>query len=685
MLKNLTLVSFILVFLLTFILYIPGISPSVFGGDSGDIILAAYTAGIAHPQGYPLNTMIGWIFTHLPYDATVAYKANLMVAFFQALNVGLAFLITRLLTKNLIVSIVSSLILAFTPIFWLYAHVAEVFQLTVLLIGLSSYFLLLWRENFLKKNKRAISDKYLHLSTFIFGLAFFHHFITLLVIPAFVYIVFKTEKKILIDFKKVTKLFVLFLLGLLPYLFIPFSILQKTPINWAGSLSVINFLRLISRADYGSFNDFQDLAGLSPFTKIFQLQWYFNVLKADFTIFGLFLVLAGLVFLFTKYRDLFWFLTLAFFFTGPFFILYTSFSPFETFIQGIFERFFLFGYFFLVIIIGFGILAIVEYSKKFFNQKIQKKYVLHLVVPFVFILFPISLLVINFPKTDLSEYRLGQYFGEDLLASASPPGFLFLQGDSVLFNTQYSYYVDEINPESIVVMTGRLKRPAYRYVLANEHPEVNYPDEFFEEGLKDLSVLFREIVLRNENKFAVYSNVQADAIPEGYVWIREGLLYRMYPKDKIPGADELLDKYERNFKNFVDNIEEIDNQYTHFIPEDFRKMYSAALTSGADTLFSRELYGESEKYYLLAVKASDNLAGPKIGLGDIHAEKKNCPAAENHYMKALETGALNNVVYQRLITLSEDCFNDANKADLYAEMLKKNSKFDDSFRESEIF
>ena len=77
-----------------------GISPSVFGGDSGDIILASYFGGIAHPQGYPLNSMIGWVFTHLPLGATVAYKANLMVAFFQALNVGLAFLITRLLTKN---------------------------------------------------------------------------------------------------------------------------------------------------------------------------------------------------------------------------------------------------------------------------------------------------------------------------------------------------------------------------------------------------------------------------------------------------------------------------------------------------------------------------------------------------------------------------------------------------------
>lgn len=675
----------IIVSFFVFLSYFPGISPAVFGGDSGDIILASYFGGIAHPQGYPLNTMIGWIFTHLPYDATVAYKANLMAAFLQALNLGLVFLIVRLLTKNLIIAIVSAFILAFTPIFWLYAHVAEVFQLTVFLIGLSTYFLLLWRENFFIKNKSRSDDKYLYFSTFIFGLAFFHHFIAVLLIPAFAFIVVKIKKKILLDIKKVTKLFALFLVGLLPYLYIPFSILQETPINWAGSLNVVNFLRLISRADYGSFNDFQDLVGLSPLTKIVQLQWYFNVLKADFTSFGLFLVLIGLVFLFSKYRDLFWFLALAFFFTGPFFILYTSFSPFETFIQGIFERFLLFGNFFLAIIIGFGIFGVVEYSKKFVIQKNFKRYALHLVIPFIFIVLPVSLLIINFPKTDLSEYKLGRYFSEDMLVNADPPGFLFLQGDSVLFNTQYSYYVDSINPESIVVMTGRLKRPVYRYVFATEHPEVDYPSDFFEEGLKDLSPLFRDMVLRNKDKLAVYSNVRADAIPEGYVWVREGLLYRMYPGDKLPSNDELLRKYKKNFGNFINNIEEIDMQYTHLIPEYFRKMYSAALTSSADMLFSRELYGESEKYYLLAIKASDNLAGPRIGLGDIYAENNNCSEAESYYKQELEIGTLNNVVYQRLITLSEDCFNDANKTDFYAEMLKKNSKIEDSFRESEIF
>jgi len=197
-------------------------------------------------------------------------------------------------------------------------------------------------------------------------------------------------------------------------------------------------------------------------------------------------------------------------------------------------------------------------------------------------------LLINFSKTDLSEYKLGQYFAEDMLASANPPGFLFLQGDSAVFNTQYSYYVDKVNPKSIVVMTGRLKRPTYRYVLANEHPEVDYPEEFFEGGLKDLSYLFKEIVLRNIDEYGVYSNVRADAIPSGYVWVREGLLYRLYLEDELPSDEDLLNKYNSNFDNFIENIDEIDSQYTHFIPAHMRQIYSEALTSSGDTLFLRD-------------------------------------------------------------------------------------------------
>jgi len=35
-----------------FAIYLFGVSHSVFGGDSGDIILASWFGGVAHPPGY---------------------------------------------------------------------------------------------------------------------------------------------------------------------------------------------------------------------------------------------------------------------------------------------------------------------------------------------------------------------------------------------------------------------------------------------------------------------------------------------------------------------------------------------------------------------------------------------------------------------------------------------------------
>src|SRR3990167_9859715 len=132
------MISSLAVFVFTFLIYIKGVSPSVFGGDSGDIILASWFGGVAHPPGYPLNTMLGWIFTHLPLNATVAFKANLMAAFLHAAVVAVLCLILQKVTKNIFVSIASSLVLAFNPLFWLYAHILEVFQLNLLLVSIST-------------------------------------------------------------------------------------------------------------------------------------------------------------------------------------------------------------------------------------------------------------------------------------------------------------------------------------------------------------------------------------------------------------------------------------------------------------------------------------------------------------------------------------------------------------------
>src|SRR3989338_3403492 len=91
----------LLLFLFVFAIYFPGISASVYGGDSGDIILAAYFSGVAHPPGYPLNSIFGYLFTHLPYSASIAYKAGVMMVLFSAGTVVFLFLILEKLLDNI--------------------------------------------------------------------------------------------------------------------------------------------------------------------------------------------------------------------------------------------------------------------------------------------------------------------------------------------------------------------------------------------------------------------------------------------------------------------------------------------------------------------------------------------------------------------------------------------------------
>src|SRR5689334_4585315 len=102
----------LLLFIFTLASYLHGISPSAFGGDSGDILTSAWFGSIAHPPGYPLNALIGLIFTHLPFQATVAYKAGLMVAVLQSATITIFYLTIKKITKNQLVALVSALTLA---------------------------------------------------------------------------------------------------------------------------------------------------------------------------------------------------------------------------------------------------------------------------------------------------------------------------------------------------------------------------------------------------------------------------------------------------------------------------------------------------------------------------------------------------------------------------------------------
>jgi hypothetical protein len=76
---------FALVFALSLALYLLLLPPSIArSGDSGELISASYTLGIAHPSGYPLWCLGGRLFSLLPWGE-VAWRYNLFSALCAAL------------------------------------------------------------------------------------------------------------------------------------------------------------------------------------------------------------------------------------------------------------------------------------------------------------------------------------------------------------------------------------------------------------------------------------------------------------------------------------------------------------------------------------------------------------------------------------------------------------------------
>ena len=669
------------VFVFTFLIYIKGVSPSVYGGDSGDIILASWFGGVAHPPGYPLNTMIGWVFTHLPYQATIAFKANLMAAFLMAIAISLLFLILNKLIKNVYVSLASCLVLTFTPLFWLYGHIIEVFQLNIVLIGASLYFLLSWRESvFLKRQKML----FLNLAFLFLGLAVFHHQTSVLIIPSFAFLILKTNKKIIKDTKLLFKLAAFFALGFLPYIFIPFAAFRYTPINWDDPSNLRNFLRLVTRADYGTFVAASNIVGVGIKARLLQFVNYFLFLKADFSIVGLFLIAAGAIYCFLREKVFFYFLLLAIFFAGPFFLFYSSFPLDSDFFIGLWERFVLLSYFLLFIYIGFGIKVIYDFIKSFFIKYVRvpflSKEALVLLVGASLLLYPLFLAFTNYSKVDLSNFYLGDWLGQDILTSVEPNSLFLVFADTTAFNSQYIFYTSH-NPKNIkLVIPGQLKHLEYRKQVMRYYPELKYPDDFLDRDEKDSAKYIASLMHSNVNQFPIFA---IDHYPDvaGYKWMTVGLV-RKFIKTENYNKDELARVNGQVYKNF--KFTDFSNKlgYTQFITSHIEGIYYRSLIELSDEFLINDQENEAFKYLNLAVDLIPDAKEPYIRFGNVYFKNKNCLGAKGNYEKAFSIDSRDWRLADILSSVYGDCLKDDAMARKYkekAEELKGTSDSLDKF------
>ncbi len=126
-------------------LYVQTLAPSVatLFDDSLEFPLVSYRLGIAHPTGYPLYTLLGKLFTLLPWH-NVAWRVNLLSAVAGALAVTFVFLVARQLVARRLPALLGAVALAVSPVFWSQAVIAEVYTLAAAFIALLLWLALRW-------------------------------------------------------------------------------------------------------------------------------------------------------------------------------------------------------------------------------------------------------------------------------------------------------------------------------------------------------------------------------------------------------------------------------------------------------------------------------------------------------------------------------------------------------------
>ena len=157
----------ILLVCLCLAIYGATLAPAQLGGDAGELQLVPAILSLAHPTGYPLQSLLGKLWVSLIPMGSVAWRMNLFSACAGALCIGLLCQTVHRITHSWLASTVAALSLAVSPIFWGQAVLADKYVLNATLLTA-----VLW----------AVTREIAHpgmsaarLTAFLYGLSLTHH------------------------------------------------------------------------------------------------------------------------------------------------------------------------------------------------------------------------------------------------------------------------------------------------------------------------------------------------------------------------------------------------------------------------------------------------------------------------------------------------------------------------------
>lgn len=182
--------------------YVLTLEPTVSYWDCGEYIATSVKLEVGHPPGAPLFQMMGAFFAMFTSDVSqIAMMVNFMSALASAFTILFLFWTITALAKKIVIKttgelnkgnsiailgsgLVGALAYTFSDSFWFSAVEAEVYAMSSFLMALLFWLALHWEAEMDKPR----GNKWLLLISFIVGLSFGVHILSLLVIPSIVFI-----------------------------------------------------------------------------------------------------------------------------------------------------------------------------------------------------------------------------------------------------------------------------------------------------------------------------------------------------------------------------------------------------------------------------------------------------------------------------------------------------------------
>jgi hypothetical protein len=431
--------------------------------DSGELAAVAARLGIAHPPGYPLFTLVGHVFSLLPFG-TACWRVGLLSALCAALTCGLIFFAGSVIGERLLEprvvgrgralivalpALAGALLFAFSQTFWSQAVVVEIYALQVLLLML---FLFVYVRSQADPG-RALA--YWPWIAFTAGLALTNH-LTGLLLGAAVIIFWivgyrdraRAEVRCAIPFWRGV---VAGLLPLLLYAYLPLRSLGNPAVRWAYPDNWHRFLMHVTARQYQDAFGKQGLS-LAELQRFLAQQlpgeagWLFVALAA----LGLGVLVARA-----------WRIALATFVTAGLYLLYNLAYPIHDI-----------ALYYAPVLAIFGLWAAVGAGKAV-RLAARWRSAAGPALGGLLCLGCLLPLTQNWRANDQHDFKLLRHYVYDAMKTLDPNAILF-SGDWDRFSAPALYYqkVEGLRPDVLVIDMNSIAHPALGRRLAADAPEL---------------------------------------------------------------------------------------------------------------------------------------------------------------------------------------------------------------------